>query len=259
MGALLAAATSPEEAVQALKPSMQQEKIGVHNDGSLLFAWWGSEHRQAIFDSDRATETSFALVQKDADEELGRRMCTKGMIVEIHKRVFEGQKFFWGLLLTRGGTNLVSFWAVGSTGRLVENNWAGFCGFVTGTYDYSNSVGGTGHAVELVGHFLLPENRASPAPRRSTAITTSDVPGTSLGVSSVPAAFRKRPNPPPGVDEASWGRQHASDDDDDGDRPKVEPPRRNRTARPSDEDNGDRPKGSARTEPKEPAYVDPFQ
>lgn len=30
---------------------------------------------------------------------------------------------------------------------------------VTGNYDYSNSAGGTGHAVDLVGMFDLPENK----------------------------------------------------------------------------------------------------
>jgi hypothetical protein len=251
LAALLTVATTPEAVVTLLKPSMKQENLNVHNDGSQLFAWWGAEHTQTIFDSDRATETSFALVRKDADEELGRRMCAAGMIVEIHKEVFSGRKFFWGLLVARGGTsNLVSFWAVGSTGRLVENSWAGFCGFVTGTYDYSNSSGGTGHAVEVVGHFLLPENRASPVTHRSTAITTSDVPGATPGGVRVQAALRKRPNRAPGMSGAGdWG----------------EPLQRGTTSKPpagaseDEDDDDDRPKASARSEPKEPAFVDPFK
>lgn len=48
--------------------------------------------------------------------------------------------------------------SVSSTGRLVEDSRARLCGFVTGKYSYSNSGGGSSHAVQLVGMFKLPEN-----------------------------------------------------------------------------------------------------
>ena len=89
-------------------------------------------------------------------------MCSSGTLVEIHKTLLQDQKVYWGLLMTYS-QQLVSFWAVGSTGKLVENHGAKFCGFVTGLYDYNNSSGGAGHAVEAVGYFQLPENKRSPA------------------------------------------------------------------------------------------------
>ncbi len=57
------------------------------------------------------------------------------------------------------GGNIYRFLAAGSSGTLVPQSYGRFCGVVTGTYDYSNSGGGTGHAVEMVGMFDLPENK----------------------------------------------------------------------------------------------------
>lgn len=51
------------------------------------------------------------------------------------------------------------FAAVASTGELVAQSSANFCGVTTGKYSYSNSGGGTTHAVFLVGMFDLPENK----------------------------------------------------------------------------------------------------
>lgn len=49
--------------------------------------------------------------------------------------------------------------SAGSTATLVQQSRARLCGVVIGTYDYSNSAGGKGHAVSLVGMFDLAENR----------------------------------------------------------------------------------------------------
>jgi len=70
-------------------------------------------------------------------------------------------KHFVGLVMSNAG-NLFHFDAVGSTGTLVGTNYARICGVITGLYDYSNSAGGTGHAVQIVGMFDLPENKTAP-------------------------------------------------------------------------------------------------
>ena len=72
----------------------------------------------------------------------------------------------------------VSFFAVQSTGDLVEGSRARLCGVVTGRYSYSNTGNGTTHAVKVVGVFDLAENRSAgtsaPARRRARALKCAD-------------------------------------------------------------------------------------
>ena len=103
-------------------------------------------------------ETSFAKVQKDADDERGKRLCVGGSVIQIAVAKTSFGKFYEGLLMTPA-QNIFRFTAVGSSGSLVERSAARVCGVVTGKYDYSNSGGGKGHAVNVVGMFDLPENR----------------------------------------------------------------------------------------------------
>ena len=55
--------------------------------------------------------------------------------------------------------DIYKFMNVGTSGDLVANSQARMCGVVTGRYQYSNSAGGTGHALSIVGMFDLPQNR----------------------------------------------------------------------------------------------------
>jgi hypothetical protein len=230
--------TSPADALVIVKPGMTHDTIDVHNDGTTEFAYWAAGNAQAMFDSDAANETSFALVRKDLDQELGRRMCTSGLIVEIHKQLLGPRKVFRGLLTS--GDTLISFWAVGSTGRLVENNRAAFCGFVTGIYDYHNSGGGAGHAVELVGHFRLPENK-----RSIDARTLRTFPSTNG--QAVPRG-----------DVEGWGDERAKP------APAANPVLRRRPNRQVEpgEDGDPGPAGDLTAPPspaKKTGYVDPFE
>jgi len=142
--------------------------FGEHSAGTILLAWWSAaDLRLADVDVPR-NETSFALIRKDLESEAGKRMCVSGLIIQITKQPLQGRTVYLGLLLSRPG-NILSFWAVGSTGSLVERNSAKFCGIVTGTYDYQNSGGGAGHAVDIVGMFAISQNRQVAAPLVSSA------------------------------------------------------------------------------------------
>lgn len=103
-----------------------------------------------------ADETSYAKVRKDISAEIGKRVCVSGTVVQIKRDSGPDGASFLGLL---EGASLWRFAAVKSSGDLVGGSQARLCGVVTGTYDYSNSAGGIGHAVTLVGIFDLPENR----------------------------------------------------------------------------------------------------
>jgi hypothetical protein len=130
------------------------------SDGTYLLQIWAAKHMTWSDIGVPKDETSFALIQKDVDEELGKRMCAAGWIIEIDTERTDYGKVFHGLLHS-WASNIYAFEAVGSSGSLVEHSNARFCGVVTGRHDYSNSSGGVSHAITLVGMFDLPQNRSS--------------------------------------------------------------------------------------------------
>lgn len=145
------------EAIAFDHPFMDDSLDGRVSKGALLLANW-SAHGLSWSALDALGETRFAQVKKDPDAHRGQRICTRGNIVQIQAQKTDQGKLFFGLLIDRRG-NLTSFLAVHSSGDLVERSWARFCGVVIGKYDYPNSAGGEGHAIQLVGMFDLPENR----------------------------------------------------------------------------------------------------
>lgn len=151
------AKSSAADAFRFARPHMT-DTYDATSKGAFLFAQWAAAHLRWGDVHVERDETSPARVRKDADAERGKRMCYSGRIVQIARTdLVAGRRVFMGLLLARR-MQIFHFLAAGSTGDLVENSRARFCGFVTGTYDYSNSGGGSSHAVELVGMFKLPEN-----------------------------------------------------------------------------------------------------
>jgi hypothetical protein len=140
-----------------LRPRMR-DAVNEDDDATSLFALYAARRLRWRDVYVAADETTFGKVQKDSDQERGRRMCISGGIVQIKNTEAIGGKLAEGLLLSSGG-HVYRFFAAASTGDLVERSDARFCGIVTGLYDYSNSGGGTSHAVTLVGMFDLPENR----------------------------------------------------------------------------------------------------
>jgi hypothetical protein len=153
---------SAPAAVAFARPHMS-DTANEASTGTALLALWAMNRLRWSDVAVAKDETSFALVQKDSDEERGKRLCTSGNIAQIAKEAVGDDKVYNGLLVSGGG-NIYKFTAVGSSGALVERSWARFCGFVTGRYDYSNSGGGTGHAVSVVGMFDLPENKTVAQP-----------------------------------------------------------------------------------------------
>jgi hypothetical protein len=141
---------------------MMTDTANDDSDGTMLFAAWASNHMRWTDVAVTKDETTYALTRKDSDEARGKRLCASGSIIqiEVHKLKDQGiGKLATGLLMSYGG-NIFEFMAAGSTGDLVQNSQARLCGVVTGTYDYTNSAGGTGHAVTVVGMFDLPENKS---------------------------------------------------------------------------------------------------
>lgn len=169
--------------------------------GTVLFGLWATEHMKWTDVNVANDETSFAVSRKDPDGARGKRLCTSGQVVQIE--VQKGRRFASaeGLINSWSG-NLYNFIAAGSSGSLVQQSQARFCGVVTGNYDYANSAGGTGHAVSLVGMFDLPENKPK------TAGASRSVGGG--GQASAPAALAEDVCP----DGWKWNAGFADVDND---------------------------------------------
>jgi hypothetical protein len=175
-------ASSVADAVHLTAPLMR-DGTDSHSEGTLRFAYWMARHGSFADVFTAKNETSYALVGKDSEQERGKRMCVSGFLVQINKGAIHDTKLFDGILETWGG-KLFFFFAAKDTGVLVEKSSAKFCGVVTSMFHYSNSGGGTGHTVELVGMFDLPGNRPSEPPKPKAAkrsqLEADAVPGTVL-------------------------------------------------------------------------------
>lgn len=146
-----------QAAIAATKPQMADTREE-SSLGALRLGIWAMAHMTWDDLKIARAETRPGLVFKDSDEERGKRFCIGGSIIQIEVDKSKFGKASIGLLMD-DSTELIHFIAVGSSGALVKQSPARFCGVVTGLYDYSNSGGGTGHAIDMVGMFDLPENK----------------------------------------------------------------------------------------------------
>ena len=161
---LLAEETTLPGALKVVGPHLGDSTNDL-DPGALQFALWSAGHLKWE-DIQQLPETKHAKVLKDPEAERGKRNCYRGSIIEIHVDRSAGTPVYFGGLYTGAGT-VLRFAAVGSTGELVKNSYANFCGVTTGTYSYSNSGGGMTHAVFLVGMFELAENKPKPLDKRT--------------------------------------------------------------------------------------------
>lgn len=147
------------EAMRLVGPLLEDE-VNRISAGTAALGLWAMQNMKWSDVAVASNETSLAKIHKDSDTERGKRMCVRGKIVQITADKSSGVgTAYIGLMTAPSFANIVHYVAVADTGDLVENSPARFCGIVTGRYSYSNSGGGTTHAVGLVGMFDLPSNR----------------------------------------------------------------------------------------------------
>ncbi len=135
---------------------MMVDKPNQSSDGTDLLTIWAMKWATFEDIAPAKGETSPGKAKKDIDAERGKRFCQSGTIVQIDVKKTPRGTYYVGLL---SGGALLHFHAVRSTGELVEHSGTRFCGVVTGLFDYENSGGGMGHAIDMVGMFNLPENK----------------------------------------------------------------------------------------------------
>lgn len=127
------------------------------NPGAAMLTVWATKHLTWAMLETRP-KTSYRLVMKDAVPERGKLICVRGTVTQITTDRSTGEPIYIGQIMT-SGMKFVHFNAVKSSGKIVEDSPARFCGVVTGRYSYSNTGGGTTLTVNAVGMFDLPENR----------------------------------------------------------------------------------------------------
>jgi len=126
--------------------------------GAANLAIWAAKSNLQWKELISIPKTKAPLVMKDSDQERGKLICTSGQIIEITADDAAGNKLFEGEIGDDQTGTIYRFIAVRSTGSLVEQSHASFCGIVIGKFDYTNSMSGATHAIQLVGMFKLPEN-----------------------------------------------------------------------------------------------------
>lgn len=135
-----------------------RDRLDEEDEGAILLAQWMGDKRTTVKDlKEKIDETSRALVMKDSVRERGRYFCTSGKVIQIQV-VRGGITHTAGILMTPSW-DPIRFVTTRSSGNIVDNTHARFCGIVSGRYSYSNTGGGVSHAVYLAGLFDIPENR----------------------------------------------------------------------------------------------------
>lgn len=144
-----------------LKDDFEPNAVNDTPVATAVLAAWSLEHLKWE-DIDGLSETSVAKVKKDAESEIGKKICSRGRVLQISVSKMGGKPLAEGLIYSPSGKP-ISFLAVGSSGDIEENSQARFCGIVTGAYSFSNVSGGQTQAVQAVGMFDLPENKPQKA------------------------------------------------------------------------------------------------
>jgi hypothetical protein len=138
--------------------------------GTEVFVMWATYHPMSWKDSAGiSSETSFAQVKKAPAKERGKRMCVSGEVRMIRTMGREGvarDNKIWdayeGMMMTDADIpNIVHFFVVGDTGKIVEGTKSRVCGVVTELFemDMTASIKMWLRGVTLVGLFDLPANR----------------------------------------------------------------------------------------------------
>jgi len=152
-----ASASTLTEAYAAVAMLMG-ETLNDVSPGAMALAMWADARGNGADFILPQDETSSKMVRKDIDLARGKRMCVRGFIVEIERQKGTTNPVYAGLLMAEG-RDAHHFFAVGSTGELVAQSRARFCGVVTGIYSFANVSGGQTQSIQMVGMFDLPENR----------------------------------------------------------------------------------------------------
>lgn len=145
--------TTLAEAVAFVRPHCADAKETL-SPGSILLTLWAKDYLTAPA-LDRLPSTTYKAVQRDSEEERGKKICTTGKVVQIRRDRAElwGTKKVWEGVIMLPSLDALHFIAVGEVADITEGTTATYCGVVIGRYSYGNTRGGTALAVTTVGLF----------------------------------------------------------------------------------------------------------
>ena len=154
---LLASQDTLSKAVNMIKPTMSDEFDAFPSSAGILASWM-NEKNVKISDIRSLESSTRGKILKDSFSERGKRLCISATLVEIQVDRSAGfAPYHAGLV--NNYTDVTRVLAIGSTGDLVADSNATFCGVIVGKVGFTNASGGTTNAPYLVGMFDLPENR----------------------------------------------------------------------------------------------------
>jgi len=154
---LLASQNTLSGAIDIIKPNMSDEFDAFPASAADLATWMNSNQIK-IEDIKSLESSTRGKILKDSFSERGKRLCVSASLVEIQVDRSAGFAAYHAGLVNNY-TDVTRVLAIGSTGDLVENSNAVFCGVVVGKIGFTNASGGATNAPYLVGMFDLPENR----------------------------------------------------------------------------------------------------
>lgn len=144
------------DAIENAKPRMTDEFDAFPAAAGVL-AYWMQNNATKIGDIKNVELTKRGRILKDSYNERGKRLCVSGNVVEIQVDRSGGFPAYHAGIMNNNG-DVTRVLAVGSTGDLVADSNATFCGIVIGKVGFTNAMGGTTSAPYLIGMFDLPEN-----------------------------------------------------------------------------------------------------
>ena len=154
---LLASQDTLSKAVNMIKPTMSDEFDAFPSSAGILASWM-IEKNVKISDIRSLESSTRGKILKDSFSERGKRLCISATLVEIQVDRSAGFAAYHAGLVNNY-TDVTRVLAIGSTGDLVADSNATFCGVIVGKVGFTNASGGTTNAPYLVGMFDLPENR----------------------------------------------------------------------------------------------------
>ena len=154
---LLASQDTLSKAVNMIKPTMSDEFDAFPSSAGILASWM-NEKNVKISDIRSLESSTRGKILKDSFSERGKRLCISATLVEIQVDRSAGFAAYHAGLVNNY-TDVTRVLAIGSTGDLVADSNATFCGIIVGKVGFTNASGGTTNAPYLVGMFDLPENR----------------------------------------------------------------------------------------------------
>jgi hypothetical protein len=154
---LLASQDTLSKAVNMIKPTMSDEFDAFPSSAGILASWM-NEKNVKISDIRSLESSTRGKILKDSFSERGKRLCISATLVEIQVDRSAGFAAYHAGLVNNY-TDVTRVLAIGSTGDLVADSNATFCGVIVGKVGFTNASGGTTNAPYLVGMFDLPENR----------------------------------------------------------------------------------------------------